>query len=327
MAVIIGSARLGENGRITGGKSGDQTGSEVATQNYYVHSKGWRVLRAKDAAARKKIATAMRAACKNNNIGYDQNSRNSLYSLAAKVGFDVSKVTAKCETDCSALVRVCCAFAGIKVKDFITSNEASVLLASGAFSELTGDKYTKQSAYLAEGDILVTKTKGHTVVVLTDGSKVEVDAAPESFELGERILKNGMEGMDVAQLQEYLNQLGCDCGKVDGDFGDNTEMGVRKFQKKHSLEVDGEYGPKSHAALEKALADVEKPVDNPRYVKIVNGDCYVRTAPNTSGKKLGTAYKGDKFNYGGEVSSDGWHLIEFDKQNGWVSGKYSELEG
>lgn len=178
MAVIIGSARLGENGKITGGKSGDQTGSEVSTQNYYVHSKGWRVLRAKDPAARKKIAAAMKAACNNNNIGYDQNSRNSLYSLASKVGFDVSKVTTKCETDCSALVRVCCAYAGIMVSDFITSNEASTLLASGAFTELTGDKYTKQSAYLAEGDILVTKSKGHTVVVLTSGAKVEVGSAP-----------------------------------------------------------------------------------------------------------------------------------------------------
>ena len=183
MAVTIGSARSDERGKITGGSAGDQnSGKEVSTQNYYVHSKGWRVLRAKDAARRKLIAQAMKAACTNNKIGYDQNQRNTLYNLAAKVDFDPSKVTTACETDCSALVRVCCAFAGIKVNDFNTSTEAKVLLASGAFTELTGDKYTKKSDYLMAGDVLVTKTKGHTVIVLSDGAKAEKEDAAQSVE-------------------------------------------------------------------------------------------------------------------------------------------------
>ena len=178
MAVIVGSARSGgSNGKISGDVAGDQNKKEVSTQNYYVHSKGWRVFRAKDASKRKLIANAMRAACANDKIGYDQSQRNTLYNLAAKVNFDPGKVTTACETDCSALVRVCCAYAGIKMSDFNTSSQASRLLASGAFTELTGDKYTKQSAYLAEGDILVTKTKGHTVVVLSSGSKVETESA------------------------------------------------------------------------------------------------------------------------------------------------------
>lgn len=329
MAVIIGSARLGENGRITGGAAGDQTGKEVSTQAYYVHSKGWRVLRAKDAASRKKIAAAMSAACKNNMIGYDQNSRNSLYNLASKVGFNPAKVTSACETDCSALVRVCCAFAGIKVKDFITSNEASVLLASGAFTELTGDKYTKQSAYLATGDILVTKTKGHTVVVLSDGSKVETDVVADVTELGDRILKNGMEGEDVKQLQTYLIQLGYDCGKwgADGDFGDATEQAVEKFQEEHNCGVDGEVGSETLKALQNALGDADGESNNARYAIIVGGNCYVRTAPNTSGAKLGVAHEGDKLEYQGQDSADGWHLVVYKNQNGWVSGKYSKLEG
>ena len=181
MAVIVGSARSGgSNGKISGDAAGDQNKKEVSTQDYYVHSKGWRVFRAKDASKRKLIADAMRAACKNDKIGYDQSQRNTLYNLAAKVGFDPAKVTTACETDCSALVRVCCAYAGIKMSDFNTSSQASRLLASGAFTELTGDKYTKQSAYLAEGDILVTKTKGHTVVVLSSGSKVETETAKET---------------------------------------------------------------------------------------------------------------------------------------------------
>lgn len=328
MAVIIGSARNDERGKITGGNAGDQkSGKEVSTQNYYVHSKGWRVLRAKDAAKRKLIAVAMRAACANNKIGYDQYQRNTLYNLAEKMGFDPTKVTTACETDCSALVRVCCAFAGIKVDNFNTSTEAKVLLASGAFTELKGDKYTTQSDYLMAGDILVTKKKGHTVIVLTNGSKAEANAVSEKYKLGDRILRNGSEGDDVEDMQEYLNQLGYNCGKVDGDFGDNTEMALEKFQKDHGLAVDGEYGPKSHAALMKALDDGDKPVDNAKQVKIAGGNCYVRTAPNTSGKKLGTAYDGNVFPYQGQTSETGWHLIIFKNQKGWVSGKYSELKG
>lgn len=173
MAVIVGSARIDENGKAKGGKAGDQTGRELSTQNWYKHSKGWRVFRAKSAEVAEKIAQCMERACKNSKIGYDQYQRNTLYNVAKPLGFDTAKVTTACETDCSALVRVCCAYAGIMLLDIRTTNEASALLKSGAFEELTGAKYTDSSALLLRGDILVTKTQGHTVVVLSNGSKAE----------------------------------------------------------------------------------------------------------------------------------------------------------
>ena len=113
MAVKIGSARIDENGKAHGGKAGDQTGKEVSTQNWYLNSKGWRVYRAKNPAVAEKIAQCMERACANSAIGYDQYQRNTLYKEAEKFGFDTAKVTTPVETDCSALVRVCCAFAGI----------------------------------------------------------------------------------------------------------------------------------------------------------------------------------------------------------------------
>lgn len=181
MSVIIGSARIDERGKAIGGKAGDQTGKEVSTQAWYKHSKGWRVFRAKNTAARRLIARAMQAACKNGNIGYDQGQRSTLYEAVKDSGFDPAKATKAVETDCSALVRVCCAFAGIKLPDFVTSNQASALLNSGAFEELKGAKYTDEENWLEEGDILVTKTKGHTAVVLTNGDKAEEPANPSLF--------------------------------------------------------------------------------------------------------------------------------------------------
>ena len=174
MSVIIGSARIDENGKVIGGKAGDQTGKEVATQAWYKHSKGWRVFRAKNAVARKLIAEAMRRACANSNIGYDQGGRLTLFEHVAAYGYDPSKAGKPVETDCSALVRVCCAYAGITLPNFVTSNQPSAMLNSGAFEELKGAKYTEQDDYLEEGDVLVTAVKGHTVVCLTSGDKAEV---------------------------------------------------------------------------------------------------------------------------------------------------------
>ena len=169
MAVKIGSARIDENGHAKGGKAGDQTGKEVSTQNWYLHSKGWRVLRCLDPQRAKLIADDMQYGCDNKHIGYDQNQRLTLYNVAKTVGFNCSRVTQNCETDCSALVRVCCAYAGINVSNFRTSNEANILLKSGYFEEMKGTKYQNSPDYLRRGDILVTKTQGHTVVVLSNG--------------------------------------------------------------------------------------------------------------------------------------------------------------
>lgn len=174
MVVTIGSARIDERGKIKGGQAGDQSGGkEVSTQSWYKHSKGWRVFRAKSANVAARIAAAMRAACDNDCIGYDQDSRSALWSAVKSKGYDPAKAVLPTETDCSALVRVCCAYAGVILPDFNTSTEAQRLLESGAFSELSATKYQTSADYLAPGDILVTKTKGHTAVVLTRGSKAE----------------------------------------------------------------------------------------------------------------------------------------------------------
>ena len=60
-------------------------------------------------------------------------------------------------------------------------------------------------------------------------------------------------------------------------------------------------------------------------MQIVNGNCYVSSARNRRGKKLGVAHWGDLLKYQGVTSNDGWNLIEYNGQNGWVSGRYSEF--
>lgn len=163
MAVIIGSARHDEHGNCySGGKAGDQTGQEVSTQKFYNHSKGWNVLRAKDNKVAEKLAEAMKIACGNKNIGYDQSERYGVikHGINTKV---------KTECDCSSLVRACIIYAsGKDVGDFNTSNERSVILKSGLFKDV--GSYGQGDA-LYNGDILVTRTKGHTVIVVSGAKK------------------------------------------------------------------------------------------------------------------------------------------------------------
>ena len=248
MAVKVGSARIDENGKTHGGKAGDQNGKEVSTQAWYRHKKGWRVLRCKSADKADKIARAMQAACDNANIGYDQYQRDTLYNLAKTVDFDPGKVKTPCETDCSALVRVCLAYAGIMVENFRTPNEASILLRSGEFIELKESRYTDQSSYLRRGDILVTRTQGHTVVVLSNGSKAETTPAEEA---PRTILKRGMKGDDVRRLQQRLMELGYALPRygADGDYGSETVTAVKAFQLDRGLEADGIAGEATLAAL------------------------------------------------------------------------------
>lgn len=178
MAVYLASAHGDENGKAHGGVAGDQTGNELSVRPYYIHTKGWRVFRPLDPEKGLVIAQTAKAACDNPNVGYDQWQRGTLYSEAHKVGFDLTKVSTPCETDCSALVRVCCAAAGIDVRNFDTSTEAAALMATGQFEELTGSKYTRSSDYLRPGDILVTAVKGHTETCISYG-KYSTPAEPE----------------------------------------------------------------------------------------------------------------------------------------------------
>lgn len=325
MAVIIGSARIDEKGNARGGKAGDQKGSEVSRQNWYRHSKTWRVLRANEPEHREMIALCMERACDNRHIGYDQGQRNTLYNVVKSLGFDTGRVTTDCETDCSALVRVCCAYAGIMLENFTTPYQANVMLKSGMFTELKGSEYTNSSDYLLRGDILVTKTQGHTVVVLSNGAKSASRAPIRVWALGERVLSNGSDGADVKELQNLLIQLGFSCGSygADGDFGDATEMAVRKFQRSVGIEVDGEVGAVTLGELKSKLGS---DTASGKQVIIRGGDCYIRTAPNTQkGAILGVAREGGLFRYQDVTSEDGWLLIIYNNENAWVSGKYGRL--
>ena len=54
-----------------------------------------------------------------------------------------------------------------------------------------------------------------------------------------RILRQGMEGRDVAGLQDLLRTNGYSAGNSDGKFGPRTAEQVRRFQLDQGLTADG----------------------------------------------------------------------------------------
>lgn len=260
MAVKIGHASIDENGKARGGKAGDQNGKEVKISNYYVHSKGWVVLRCVDPAKRALIAEAMEKACSNSAIGYDQNQRNTLYNDIKGKGFDPSKTSKKVETDCSALVRICIAYAyGKDVAGNIrTVSEPATLVKTGLFEKLIDKKYCKSSDYLLRGDILCTPVSGHTVIVLNDGAKANnkpTEKKEEVCNVNLPVLKKGAEGGAVKSLQQLLMAKGYEMknkGKTyrdDGDFGTATENAVNAFKKAKKLPTNGTVDEETWAKL------------------------------------------------------------------------------
>ncbi len=167
VAIIVGSARIDENGKISGGAAGDQTGKEVCTQAYYMHSKGWYLYRAKDAAVAGHLASAMLDACENDNIGYDQGERSTVISQLERYG-TLKKIATKAEADCSSLVRACCIEAGFDPGNFNTVSEGAALNKTRMFESR---KSVTSSTELFNGDVLVTKTKGHTVIVVSGNTR------------------------------------------------------------------------------------------------------------------------------------------------------------
>lgn len=216
MAIIIGSARSDENKQYAGGRGGDQRQSsvpdnngEVSLQAFYNHKKGWYILRPKNDLYAEGIARKMLEACNNKCIGYSQSDRYGII----KYGISTKQPT---NCDCSSLIRECIKEAtGKDVGDFNTSSEASVLEKSGLFEKRIP---YKNGTPLYRGDVLVTKTKGHTVAVVTGDVRKDYYYEKGIWEVVQEVIDgkwgNGAErkrrlteaGYDYKDIQNKVNE-------------------------------------------------------------------------------------------------------------------------
>lgn len=93
--------------------------------------------------------------------------------------------------------------------------------------------------------------------------------------------------------------------------------------------VREDWYPEGYATQTKPDPPVEEvPEFDLPAVMITGSSVFVRKGPNTSYGQLGVVHQNDRLHYFGfAYPENGWLLVEFQGQTGWVSGKYGKIEG
>ena len=121
-----------------------------------------------------------------------------------------------------------------------------------AWGEMKGvsyDRNTSGEQKKGQQDVSESKPVGKPRNPGASGEISGSDGKPRSL----RYTHPYMRGDDVKSLQESLNAIGYDCGKIDGIFGKKTQSVVKAFQAAHGLIVDGIVGKNTREALQKVM--------------------------------------------------------------------------
>lgn len=119
----------------------------------------------------------------------------------------------------------------------------------GSIDQLTANG-TRSRQVIAKKILLYNKGGGKVLAGLVRRRNAEHALFTQTVKEELPILRKGNKGNHVGYLQEKLNELGYNCGKVDKIFGSKTLEAVKAFQKAHNLVVDGVVGSKTWAKLQ-----------------------------------------------------------------------------
>lgn len=116
-----------------------------------------------------------------------------------------------------------------------------------------------------------------------------VTTTPSAPSGGNGIVRQGMQGQQVTNLQQLLRDKGYMNIAPTGVFGDLTYQAVRKFQQDHSLAVDGIAGPATFGALQGNTSAPSKPSTPPSSGGGSGGN-FVTNVVNSASNHLGVPY-------------------------------------
>ena len=160
--VKIVHATNNEVGSVVHGIPGDQTKREVVKQDFFEYE--WEYnFRPKRADLADKLVKNAEDIAANDNIGYGQDDRYTMYLLAKELNWNFPAIKEPCSTDCSQLISTDLIASGVSVSPYMyTGNEKGVLQNTGEFVMMKYEKGMK----LLRGDILLTTRRGHTCIVV-----------------------------------------------------------------------------------------------------------------------------------------------------------------
>ena len=217
---MISNCGHDENGRYSGGKAGDQTGTEWQVINWY--SRPWKcVLRHPNAKVRAMIASMAKAAAVNNKIGYCQSHRGTFWTNLADSNFDPAQITVACEADCSSGVAAIVKGAGYRLgidalkkvsTACYTGNLRAALKAAG-FEVLTGAKSS------GAGATNTTPVKSNTKVGVAYGFDKSLAGTYKVTASGLNLRAGAGTGKSILAVMENGEKVQCygyynDCNGV-----------------------------------------------------------------------------------------------------------------
>jgi SH3-like domain-containing protein len=138
----------------------------------------------------------------------------------------------------------------------ISMSKGTQLSISAKYDTWYKVKYGKYTGYVSS-----------VYVRLQNGAKIENDTALDGIEM----LRFGMKGSAVSDLQSRLEKLGYFNYSITGEFGAITRDAVQAFQKRNGLEIDGLAGPLTRMALESPDAKAAEPPVAPSVSGEVSG--------------------------------------------------------
>lgn len=287
MSKYIAHASIDENGKAKGGTAGDSTKKEVCIRTWY--DKGWDyVLRIINEKVRIQFANNMIDIANNNNIGYDQNQRNTLLTQAIKVDFNFAKITVKCECDCSSMITIAYLAAVYKVlgkEEYERQKAVLVVGGNCATTSTLKSRFTKlkvvevlySKIYVAGtskavfGDIY-NKAGSHVVAYIDDGKKKTYrkplaitgvwDSATtkRAQEVFGTTVDGKVSNQNIKYKKDNPGLTSCfEWEKTPGENGSSLIKAIQEFLNKTinaGLTVDGFIGPKTIKAMQKWLKTV-----------------------------------------------------------------------
>lgn len=158
-------ASIDENGKVSGGKVGDQTGKEVCVREWY--NKPWNVvLIPNNAEISEKAVELFVQIANDSNYGYDQSERTSFYKNIIANGGKVKG--AKGELDCSSGVSGVYKLAGLDISESLTTSTMKNAFIKAGFTASTDKKYLNDPTYGIKGMIYLAEGS-HTALCIENG--------------------------------------------------------------------------------------------------------------------------------------------------------------
>ena len=315
----IGNASKDENKKYVNGKAGDQTHEEVYIREWY--NRPWNlIIRARNNSDAEKIAVLMEQACANDNIGYDQNERNSLLAKLKGNSFNFTTV-GPCETDCSALVSTILIAIGIPESLMtvggnlrVTWNlEEALRTLPDKFEFFDGHDFCEITDNLKRGDILLNSGH-HVAVALDNGKNIKTEAAPDvavpinnsNLTVGQEVkLVPGSKWYDGSTIPSWV-------------FG--SKLYIREINNNGRIVVSTQKtGAVTGAVDQRSIQEYGEPRAQGYVVKVrVNSYLNVRKGPGTGYGTCGRLYNGNTTTIISEQS--GWGERA---EGGWISLNYT----